>query len=255
MDISFSDPIAVIADIHGNSDALAAVLADIDALGITQIVNLGDHFSGPLAAAETAQMIASRPIISIRANHDRYLIEQVPAAMAPSDRAAFDQLSPAHLNWVRALPPTFEIGAEIFICHGTPDSDETYWMEDILPSGHVVMRNRAAIEGFAAGVAHPLILCAHTHTPRALHLADGRLIVNPGSVGLAAYEDDLPVFHVMQVGSPDARYAIVQKAKDAWQVSFQAVPYDTARMARLARNAQREDWAIAVETGWLTPAD
>ncbi|MBL8561144.1 MAG: metallophosphoesterase family protein, partial [Gemmobacter sp.] len=39
---------AAIADIHGNADALAAVLADIDAQGITEIVNLGDLLSGPL---------------------------------------------------------------------------------------------------------------------------------------------------------------------------------------------------------------
>lgn len=39
---------AVISDIHGNSDALAAVLADIDALQIETIINLGDHLSGPL---------------------------------------------------------------------------------------------------------------------------------------------------------------------------------------------------------------
>ena len=47
---------AVISDIHGNSDALAAVLADIDALQIETIINLGDHLSGPLAARETADM-------------------------------------------------------------------------------------------------------------------------------------------------------------------------------------------------------
>ena len=36
---------AAIADIHGNSAALEAVLADIAALGITEVVNLGDHDS------------------------------------------------------------------------------------------------------------------------------------------------------------------------------------------------------------------
>jgi hypothetical protein len=41
---------AAIADVHGNFIALEAVLADITAAGITEIVNLGDHVSGPLEA-------------------------------------------------------------------------------------------------------------------------------------------------------------------------------------------------------------
>ena len=40
---------AAIADVHGNLLALEAVLKDIADLGITEIVNLGDHLSGPLA--------------------------------------------------------------------------------------------------------------------------------------------------------------------------------------------------------------
>lgn len=55
------DRFAAIADIHGNADALAAVLRDIDAQGVAAIVNLGDHLSGPLAAAETLALIRARP--------------------------------------------------------------------------------------------------------------------------------------------------------------------------------------------------
>ena len=42
---------AAIADVHGNCPALEAVLADIAGLGISEVVNLGDHVSGPLEAA------------------------------------------------------------------------------------------------------------------------------------------------------------------------------------------------------------
>ena len=59
---------------------------------IATILNLGDHFSGPLAAAETARLLESREMISIRGNHDRWLIEQDRAHMGASDAAAFDQL-------------------------------------------------------------------------------------------------------------------------------------------------------------------
>ncbi len=50
---------AVIADVHSNSDALAAVLRDIANQGIGSIVNLGDHLSGPMAARETADLLLS----------------------------------------------------------------------------------------------------------------------------------------------------------------------------------------------------
>ena len=40
--------IALIADVHGNLPALEAVVADIAAHGLSRVVNLGDHVSGPL---------------------------------------------------------------------------------------------------------------------------------------------------------------------------------------------------------------
>ena len=46
---------AAIADVHGNHLALEAVLADIRAQGIDDIVNLGDMASGPLDARRTME--------------------------------------------------------------------------------------------------------------------------------------------------------------------------------------------------------
>ena len=44
---------AVVSDIHGNLPALAAVIAEMAAAGIQDVVNLGDIVSGPLWPAET----------------------------------------------------------------------------------------------------------------------------------------------------------------------------------------------------------
>ena len=52
--------LAAIADIHGNASALEAVLADITAQGIADIVNLGDHLSGPLEAGRTAEVVGGQ---------------------------------------------------------------------------------------------------------------------------------------------------------------------------------------------------
>ncbi len=246
-----TDPIAVIADVHGNSDALRAVLGDIDAQGIGTILNLGDHFSGPLAAAETAAMLQSRAMISIRGNHDRWLIEQAPERMGPSDRAAFDELAPGDLDWLRNLPATRDLMGDVFMCHGTAASDTTYWLERVLEDGAVALNDHDGIEAAAVDLTQGLILCGHTHLARVVRLANGRIIVNPGSVGLPAYHDDLPVPHVVASGSPHASYAIVHRQNGQWDVTFRALPYDTARMTALANAAGRADWARAVSTGWL----
>ena len=54
-----------------------------------------------------------------------------------------------------------------------------------------------------------LIACGHTHVPRVMRSATGAWVVNPGSVGRPAYDDTHPLYHRVEMGSPDARYAIV----------------------------------------------
>ncbi|ACP24805.1 putative DNA repair protein [Sinorhizobium fredii NGR234] len=243
--------IAVIADIHGNDLALEAVLADIDAQGIDEVVNLGDHLSGPLNAARTADILIDRKMPAIRGNHDRYLLTLDPAEMGPSDRAAYDELEPGHRSWLATLPETLVYRDTFFLCHGTPTSDETYWMEALTADGVVHMAAREAIEGFAAGIDCAVILCGHTHIPRAVRLSGGRLLVNPGSVGCPGYDDDRPVAHRVETGSPDARYAILEQDGVDWNVSFRSVRYDHMAMSRRAAERNRSEWARVLATGFL----
>jgi predicted phosphodiesterase len=56
---------AAIADVHGNCLALEAVLEDIAAQGITEVVNLGDHLSGPLEASRTADLLIEHNFPSV----------------------------------------------------------------------------------------------------------------------------------------------------------------------------------------------
>ena len=80
-------------------------------------------------------------------------------------------------------------------------------------------------------------------------LAGGPLIVNPGSVGLPAYTDDLPCSHAMEAGSPHARYALLTKTVAGWHVELMQAPYDHERAARLALENGRPDWAQWLRTG------
>jgi predicted phosphodiesterase len=242
---------AVIADIHSNSDALAAVLRDIANQGIESIVNLGDHLSGPMAARETADLLLSTDMPSICGNHDRWLIEHKPEEMISIDRVAYDQLEEHHLRWLRELPPTMWLSEEIFACHGTPNSDTTYWMEKVSPMGEVVLRSLGEVAKEAAGINASLLLCGHTHLPRRMDLPDSRVILNPGSVGCPGYIDDTPVRHVVQSGTSAACYSVVEKVKDGWATSFRHIPYDPTRMIEMAKDNDHPNWEVRLATGWV----
>lgn len=242
---------AVLADIHGNAFALDAVLADMRAQSVDTAVNLGDFFSGPIEAGATASMLMDRDFISIQGNHDRYLIEQDPSEMGPSDRVAYDQLSQVHLDWISGLPATRMVFEDVFLCHGTPNSDSTYWLERVEESGLVRPASLEEVQSEADGIDANLILCAHTHIPRTVRLPDGRIIVNPGSVGCPAYDDDAPVYHYVQTGTPNASYAIVERQQDTWAITFRSVPYSFHLACARALENGRPDWARALATGWL----
>jgi diadenosine tetraphosphatase ApaH/serine/threonine PP2A family protein phosphatase len=103
----------------------------------------------------------------------------------------------------------------------------------------------------AEGVEASLILCAHTHIPRCVRLPDGRTIVNPGSVGCPAYDDDQPVYHHMQTGTPNASYAVIEGQDRAWTIGFRSVPYFADKASKLAVSNGRPDWAQSLATGWF----
>ncbi|NVN88433.1 MAG: metallophosphoesterase family protein [Rhodopseudomonas sp.] len=242
---------AAIADVHGNYLALEAVLADIRAQRIDDIVNLGDMASGPLDAGRTVEIMMGLDATCVRGNHDRYLTDFKLDDMYPSDRLAHGQLTPKYLDWLRALPFSAVYRDSVYLCHATPDDDNTYWLETVTPEGGVQMAAIEQIEERAQGIAQSLILCAHTHIPRAVRLRDGRMIVNPGSVGCPGYRDVVPYPHIMETGTPDASYAILEERANRWQVTFRQVPYDHAAMAALARQNGRLEWASVLATGWL----
>jgi predicted phosphodiesterase len=239
--------LAVLSDIHGNLGALDAVLSDIAARTISTIVNLGDIVSGPLQPAETADRLMALNLPTVRGNHERQLLDHDPAAMGASDRHAIARLTPRHLAWLAALPPTRTLG-DIFLCHGRPDDDMRYLLETVEPSGARPATEAEAAER-VAGIAAPLTLCGHSHRPRALRLADGRLIVNPGSVGLPAYGWDWPHDHKMEAGTPHARYAVIERTNAGFAAEIVCVAYDWERAAALAETNARPDWATALRTG------
>jgi Predicted phosphoesterase len=241
--------LAAISDIHGNLPALEAVLADIARRGCDLVVNLGDILSGPLWPRETLEHLLPLQLPTIAGNHERQLLGE-PAKLAPSDAHARQALSPAQLEWIAALPPLLRI-EDVLLCHGTPGSDLEYLLEDLdgptirpSASAEVAMRLRHP-QGDGAG----LVLCGHSHTPRLLRLDDGRLVCNPGSVGLPAFATHYPVPHQVGTGTPHARYALLERRAGRWEGQLLAVPYDHAAAATRAASLGRPDWDFALRHG------
>ncbi len=241
--------IAVLSDIHGNLAALDAVLADIARRNVAQIVNLGDILSGPLFPAETAERLMALDLPTIRGNHERQLLTQASDAMGESDRYAHAMLDKGHLAWIAALPADLRLSDDVLMVHGTAASDLQYFLETVTPNG-LRAATMAEAEARAGASGATLILCGHTHMPRAVRLGDGRLVVNPGSVGLPAYADDHPFPHVVETGSTDARYAVVERdLAGVWSAQLIRVAYDWEAAARVALARGRDDWARALRTG------
>ena len=240
--------IAAISDIHGNLAALDAVLADIARHGVDVTVNLGDIVSGHLQPRDTAARLMALDLPTIRGNHERQLLGD-PQRMGVSDAYARAQLLPEQLAWIAALPASLRLRHDVLLVHGTPASDLVYFLDTVTPQGSRAATPEEVVQRAGAAEA-ALILCGHTHMPRAITLPDGRLIVNPGSVGLQAYDDDHLYPHVMENGTPHARYAIVeQDGQGRWQAQFHQVEYDWETQARLALAHGRPDWVVPLRSG------
>ncbi|MCX6555276.1 MAG: metallophosphoesterase family protein [Candidatus Aminicenantes bacterium] len=240
---------AVLSDIHGNRWALEAVLDDIRRRGIRDRINLGDCLYGPLDPAGTARILMELAMPTVRGNEDRIIIEKVEkhpdATSLPFVR---DALQPEHFAWLETLPFTARVDEDFFLCHGTPERDDDYLLHEITSKG-CKRRPAAAIALKLESIAQPVVLCGHDHLPASLRLPDGRQVVNPGSVGLPAYRDDLPFPHAMESGSPHARYSIVSRSTSGLAVENIAVAYDWQNASAAAAQNGRPDWAGYLRTG------
>lgn len=240
--------IAILSDIHGNLPALDAVLADAEARRVDVVVNLGDILSGPLWPVETADRLIPLGLPTIRGNHERQLLESDHAAMGASDRHAIERLKEHHRAWIAGLPETLTPWPDVRMVHGTPGRDVSYFLHSVDPRG-LRDASDAELEERAGGRREALILCGHTHLPACRRLDDDRLIVNPGSVGLPGYTADWPHPHVVETGTPHARYAIAERRDGIWSAELLVVAYDWEVAARQAEANGRPDWAKPLRTG------
>ena len=169
-------------DIHGNIDALEAVLRAAPAFDLVLVG--GDAVPGAFALA-TLDRLAQLPTRWVRGNGER----EVAAAVGGPEPAADDwaaitaAISEAELGSDRArplgeLPLTIEIDGVLY-CHATPRCDEEFLTRISPPE-----RYAAALDGVTAGT----VVAGHTHQQDDRAVGAIRFL-NAGSVGMP-YEGD-----------------------------------------------------------------
>ena len=249
--------LAIISDIHGNLPALDAVLADIARRGADLTVNCGDLLSGPLWPHETAERLMALNLPTISGNHERQLLACAQRPGGDSDQYAYVHTTAAQRHWLAALPARLEPLPGVLMVHGRPDSDLDYLLDTVdsaEPAG-VRCATPAEVRARCAGVDAGLLVCGHSHHPGVMQLPGGLLVVNAGSVGLQAYDDDHGGLHWIHNGSPHARYALCERSeRGRWQVAIVAVDYDWAAASAQARRNGAADWAGWLDSGWAETA-
>src|SRR4051794_19208332 len=170
--------ILVLYDIHGNIDALDAVLADPRAADRDVVVVGGDVVPGAFARATLDRLAAlPDPVRWVRGNGEREVAEAVGApAPAPDDLVArTSAISAAELGDDRAralgeLPLTLDLDGVLF-CHATPRRDD-----EILTRLSPRERWTDALEG----VGRRLVVAGHTHQQDDRVMGEGLRFVNAG---------------------------------------------------------------------------
>jgi putative phosphoesterase len=203
--------VALIADIHGNLDALKAVLADANRSGLTIFLNAGDAVGFGIYPTQVIQLIRSARFLSAVGNVD---LETLEALRNPKNNGALGtsikELSPSDIAYLESLPKELRLeiaGRRVLVTHGTPDSVD----EHIYPDSP-----EERLREIAAKASADVIITGHSHTQMRREIG-GVTFINPGSVGR-------PVD-----GDPKAEYAVLRF--NPLTVEFRRVSYDVEAVA------------------------
>jgi len=234
---------ALYSDIHGNSVALEAVLADIEAQGLTERYCLGDLVGyGPEPSAVIARVQATGDPV-IRGNYDDGVggrkgqcgcyygtpeaREDGDASYAWTD-AALDDAEHAYLTGLRDEIRFEADGTRVLLCHGSPRRINEYLMLD-RPDWHLAK--------LAEQAEADLVCFGHIHIPyhRTVRLASGRVahFVSDGSVGKPKDGDPRACWAEVAIGTAEEIEAhapndeAAECAGGSWVgVKFHRVEYD-----------------------------
>lgn len=228
---------AVISDIHGNLEALQAVLKKIESLGVDKLVCLGDTVGYGANPNECAELVREKTHLALCGNHDHAAVGETSIEYFNSyARAAIlwtmGVLKPDCREFLKGLPFTGAVDGA-FLVHSTP-SEPARW--------NYVFEVHEALDEFNA-FRERVCFIGHSHfalffvkegqsckvvLPRTFTLEnDTRYLVNVGSVGQP--RDGLPTACFATYDAPDG---VVQFHRVEYDLSL---TYQKIVKARLPR--------------------
>jgi diadenosine tetraphosphatase ApaH/serine/threonine PP2A family protein phosphatase len=206
--------LGLVYDVHGNLEALEAVLADAGEAGIGRFLLGGDYALFGPQPGETVARLRSLDAQMIRGNGERWCAHPHEAPDDTVVQGAIEecraQLGDRTVADLAALPEWLADAGRVRFCHGSPISDVRSFMpepgedDDELLGGHT----------------EPLLVFGHTHLAFERPGPGGVRLVNPGSVGMPFD------------GDPRASWAILH---DDGRVEHRRVSYDHAAAAQAVR--------------------
>jgi diadenosine tetraphosphatase ApaH/serine/threonine PP2A family protein phosphatase len=230
--------IALLADIHGNREAMTACLADAERKAAERYVFLGDlvgYGADPGWVTDRAMEYVARGAIAILGNHDAAAAGQ-QVAMNETAAAAIawtrSQLDAAQRSFLEKLPLSVEDGRRLYV-HASAD-EPSRW--------HYVLDTHRARKSFDATPAQQTF-CGHVHSP-ALYLLShtGKLFGFTPTAGVAIpllgsrrFLAVLGAVGQPRDHNPAASYALLDETQN--MLTYIRVPYDVASAAGKIRQA------------------
>ncbi len=220
----------VVADIHGNREALAAVFAALEARGVERIVCLGDMVGYNADPDECVAMVRSRCAVSIAGNHELIAIGSLDFRRCSRDteyaaRRTRRALSAASAAWLAQLPPHCRLDERVVLVHAGVRDVQQY-MTTPAHIGQNAQMLRADFSGAQ------LCFFGHSHEQK-VYAVRGEEVTELPAEGTVAL--DRGALHFVNPGSVDASRKRAHKAAEcaildtsAWSVEFMRAAYDCA---------------------------
>ena len=215
----------IITDIHNNVVALRVVLKQLDQMGCDRIICCGDIIGiGPCPEETVRELIHLPRLMSVRGNHEGYLLEGMPAEYPNDENMSFGEmdhhrwehalLSDESVSFLQGMPKQIKFTAEgldISVMHSCMDKNGRF-------SGSKRNPSEADLRDMFAGVDSDIILYGHDHD-RNICRSD-RLYINVGSLGCPAGDRNIARAGVLTVENGKAAIETID------------VPYDVDEVIR-----------------------
>lgn len=217
--------LAVISDIHGNTDAFVEVLANADLSRVDEMVCLGDVIGYGPEPNEAILLIRERNIPTVMGNHELGIVRRdylnlLNPIACQSLQMTIKMLSEESLFFVTGLEH-FLVSYDSRFVHGFPPDSPTTYMFEI---SNIKMKN------IFGQYKERLCFTGHTHSPEIVEF-DGdfvvRTLLKRGVTNLD--KDKRYIINAGSVGQPrdgdnHAKYLIWDTSDDTIEVKY--VPYD-----------------------------